>query len=210
MKNTTRYRVIELLELLSGSVLPIIFWVSLIFGFDAPYIAMLTIIAALLHELGHIVAIGVFVKCDAKIRGHASGFRIRGNGTISYGREIAIILSGPLVNVALYLICIPLGHIFGNYVKMIGYINLATGVSNLLPIEGHDGYGAIRLFLNKHGWTSCIKALEIFSFSACIALTFSSLHLIDRLGEGYWIFGLFFCTMLSKLSFLGKYDIFGE
>ena len=210
MENMTRYRVIELLELLSSSVLPIIFWVSLIFGFDAPYIAILTIIAAILHEIGHIVAIHVFTKGDAKIRGHASGFRIKGNGPISYAREIAVTLSGPATNLAIYLVCIPLGQLLGTYVKMIGYINLATGVSNLLPIEGHDGYGAIRLLLTKRGRTGCIKALEIFSFCVCITVTFASLHLIDRFGEGYWIFGLFFCTMLSKLSFFVKYDIFGE
>ena len=210
MKKVTRYRLIEFFELIANSVLPIIFWVSVIFGFDAPYVAILTIIAALVHEAGHLAAIRIFSGKNARLRAHASGFRINQGKATSYLAEAAVVLSGPCVNILIYLLSLLFANALDGYVKILGYINLATGVSNLLPIEGYDGYRAICVLLTKSNRSDWIRLLDVFSFSVCVLISFASLHLIDKLGEGYWIFGLFFFTMLSKLSFLVKYDIFGE
>lgn len=210
MKNSTRYRIIEILDLLSGSILPIIFWMSLIFGFDTTYIAMLTVISALIHELGHGIAISVLNRRGASIRGHASGFRIRQEEMMSYPKEIAVLLGGPLVNILIFLLTLPFGNAMSGYVRILGYVNLATGVSNLLPFEGYDGYGALCMLLCQRDAEHLVKRLEIFSFILSILVTFAALHLIDAFGEGYWIFGLFFFTVLSKLAKFGKYDIFRE
>ena len=40
---------LKILDELSGSFLPLLFWASVMFGFDAPYIALLTIISAIIH-----------------------------------------------------------------------------------------------------------------------------------------------------------------
>lgn len=210
MKKITRYRIIEVLQLLAGSVLPIIFWVSVIFGFDAPYFAILTIISAVIHELGHGLAISVLSDTGGGIRGHSTGFRIRTESMLSYPREIAILLAGPCINILIFLLTIPFGEALSGYLKVLGYINLATGASNLLPLEGYDGYGALCAFYRARGSERRIKLLEHVSFTLSVCLTFCSLHLIDKFGEGYWIFGLFFFTVLSKLAIFGKYDIFGE
>ena len=210
MKNLTRYRIIELLELLAGSVLPIIFWVSLIFGFDAPYLAILTIISALMHEMGHTVAIFILSKEKASLRGHSTGFRIKTTDILPYPLEITILLAGPCVNVCAFLLTLPFGDALCGYVRMLGYINLATGVSNLLPLEGYDGYGALCTLFRSRGKAHLIKLLELFSFILSVSVTFLALYFIDTFGEGYWIFGLFFFTVLSKLIKFGKYDIFRE
>ena len=210
MKNFTRYRVIEILQLLSGSVLPIIFWVSLIFGFDVPYIAVLTIISAVLHEIGHCIAIRIVNGKGAEIRGHASGFRIKRSESLSSRDEIFILLAGPGVNVMLFLLTWPLGNALDGYIRTLGIVNLVTGISNLMPFEGYDGYGAVCEMLHSVGRADLVKRLEVISFILSIAVTFASLYFIERFGEGYWIFGLFFFTVLSKLVKFGKYDIFGE
>ena len=57
MKFSTVLMMIKILKTLSESILPIFFWVLMIFGMDVPYIAILTIIAAVIHEIGHIEAI---------------------------------------------------------------------------------------------------------------------------------------------------------
>lgn len=209
MKNLTRYRIIEFLKLLSGSILPIVFWVSLIFGFDVPYIAVLTLVCAAVHEIGHSVAISLF-KGKKELRGHSSGFRIRKGGILSYSSEIAILLAGPLVNICIFLLTLPFGNALSGYVRILGFINLATGISNLLPIEGYDGYGALCMILRSRGVAHLIRLLEAFSFMLSVFITFVALHLIDVFGEGYWIFGLFFFMMLSKLINFGKYDILEE
>ena len=210
MKNSTRYRVIEALELFAGSILPIIFWVSVIFGFDAPYVAILTILSAIIHEIGHYSVILYFTEKRTEIRGHATGFRIKQSIILSYPKEIAILLAGPLSNMIIFILTLPFGYLLSGYLKFFGYINLATGISNLLPLEGYDGYGALYTFFRSRGAGHLIKRLEIFSFIFSITVTFISLHLIDLFGEGYWIFGLFFFTMLSKLMNFEKYDIFEE
>lgn len=210
MKIGTKKQIIEIMELLAYSILPMIFWVSIIFGFDAPYVAVLTIISAVIHELGHYAAIAYFTKENAKVRPHASGFRIKRSSQLSYGKEIAILLAGPIANLVLFFLSIPLGNSFEGYAKIFGYINLATGLSNLLPFEGYDGYGAARYTLGYFGKEELIRHLEAFSFILGVAATFVALHLIDRFSEGYWIFGLFFFATLSKLAKYGKYDIFEQ
>ena len=210
MKSSNHYRIIEVLELFASSILPIIFWISIIFGFDTPYIAILTILSAAIHEIGHYTMIVYFTERKTEIRGHATGFRIKHNTFLSYPKEIAILLAGPISNIIIFILTLPFGYALSGYLKFFGYINLATGISNLLPLEGFDGYGALSTFFRYKGATHMIKKLEIFSFIFSIAATFISLHLIDLFGEGYWIFGLFFFTMLSKLMNFEKYDIFGE
>lgn len=209
MKNTARYRIIEIMELLAGSVLPIIFWVSVIFGFDTPCVAILTIIAAVIHELGHYFAIAI-LSGGGVLRGHSSGFRIKRQEALSYGKEIAVLLAGPGMNIAFFIICLLFADHLDGYVKLFGYINLATGLSNLLPLEGYDGYGALRELFYFSGKEEPVRKLEAFSFAVSVFLTFISLYLIDRFSEGYWIFGLFFVATLSKLANFGKYDIFGR
>lgn len=210
MKNSTRSRIIEISELLAGSILPIIFWISVIFGFDTPDVAILTIISAVIHESGHCIAILFFSKSTPSLRGHSTGFRIRQEKLLSYSQEIGILLAGPCMNLLIFLITLPFVNALHGYVRILGYINLATGISNLLPLEGYDGYGAISMLLKNRGAGGLIKFLESFSFILSVTLTFISLHLIDIFGEGYWIFGLFFFTAISKLIKMGKYDIFEE
>ena len=203
-------RVIEILELIAGSVLPIIFWVSIIFGFDLPYIAVLTIIAAVIHELGHYIAIAVLSDAPAPIHGHSSGFRIKRTGRLSYKKEIVILLAGPLINLSVFLILIPFGNSLFGYMKIFGYVNLITCLSNLLPFEGYDGYNALRELFGYIGKESLERRLENASFVIGVGITFIALYLIDRFSEGYWIFGLFFFATVSKLAKFGKYAIFEQ
>jgi hypothetical protein len=210
VKNSTRYRIIEICELLCGSVLPIVFWLSLIFGFDAPYVAILTVICAVAHELGHIGTIYAFTGDESRIRGHSSGFRISRSSPLSYRKEIAILLAGPLVNIVTAIVLWQFGDLLFGYIRIFAVLNLATGLSNLMPIEGYDGYGAICEIFRAVGHPQMIKKLEAFSFVLSVSVTFIALYLIERFGEGYWIFGLFFFGTVSKLVSFGKYDIFGE
>ncbi len=210
MKKLTRYRLKEALELLSGSILPMLFWLTLIFGFDAPYVAILTVICAVIHEVGHYIAILMLSSKASRLRGHISGFRIKLNTKLTYKNEILILIAGPASNIAIFLILIPFSCNIGEYLRLFSFLNLVTGISNLLPVEGYDGYEALYSLFQAIGNEGLIRRLNEFSFLFSSCATFFSLYLIDRFGEGYWIFGLFFVTTLSKLVFFGKYDIFRE
>ena len=129
---------------------------------------------------------------------------------MSYGEEMMLYLSGPLANLAFSLFLLPFLAISEQFVKEFCIINTFTMLSNLLPVEGYDGYGALVMLFRSKGKEHLTRRLEILSFILSILVTFAALHLIEVFGEGYWIFGLFFFTVLSKLANFGKYDIFEQ
>lgn len=210
MQNYTRRRIIAVLEGLAGGILPLLFWMLLIFGFDTPYVAVLTIIAAIIHELGHSLAIIALSGTGHIPCAHISGFRIKRNECLGYKEEILILLMGPFFNIAAFAISIPfLGYMDG-YIKIFAGINLMTALSNLLPVESYDGYGALKLIFTMTESETPLRLIEFISFSICLIISFLSLYLINKFGSGYWIFGVFFFMMLTKLVKFGKDSIFEE
>ena len=84
---------------------------------------------------------------------------------------------------------------------IIGTVNIFTALSNLLPIKGYDGYGALRAIIKKHELPNKFSsALSITSSSLVFAFCIFSLYLIDRYNGGYWIFGVFFVSMIKELK----------
>ena len=185
-----------------------LFWVLLIFGFDVPYVAVLTIICAVIHELGHVFSISRMNAGESLPKGHLSGFRIKRKVVLGYREEIIILLMGPLFNIIAFLLTIPFSSMMSGYVRIFGLLNLATAISNLLPVEGYDGYGILIEIFKSTENHKMITRLEFFSFVFSVAVSFLSLYLIDKFGSGYWIFGIFFAIMLTKLIKYGKSAIF--
>ncbi len=203
-------RFISFMQWMTNSILPVIFWVLLIFGFDAPYFAVLTLLSALIHELGHILSILAFGGIMQMPRGHISGFRIKRHTALTYRREIFILLSGPMANIAASCIGLLFIGNLGEYAVAFVIINTATAISNLLPIEGYDGYGIMFQIFSSRNMSLAIRMLERSSFVIMVVLTFLSLYLIEKFGSGYWIFAMFFCMMIAKLTKFGNFNIFEE
>ncbi|MBR7117474.1 MAG: hypothetical protein IKC87_07195 [Clostridia bacterium] len=198
MKKIILTRTLSVMRYLAQSVLPIIFWCSLLFGFDSPDIAILTVLSALIHELGHITVI-ILTKREAKLDAHVSGFRIR-TSSASYRDEILQLLGGPFSNILFFLVTIPFFNALEGYIALFGIVNLLTGLSNLVPIEGYDGYGIIKRLLLINNLDIGERVLSAFSFSLSVILTFLSLYLLYRFGEGYWVFGVFIVLLLNKIK----------
>lgn len=195
-KNNKAQTVVQTL----GGILPILFWMSVIFGFEEESMAIATIIAAIIHECGHVLFL-TLSKNKMKIKGVLSGFRIRSNKIMSYGQEALLYLSGPLANITAVSVLLVFAELFDVTDKKAITANLLTAISNLLPIHGYDGYGALRALVGK---SECFYIAEsilqlissLFTFAFCML----SLYFIDRYGEGYWIFAVFFISMLRDLS----------
>ena len=184
-----------------SEVLPVFFWAFLIFGMDESSMATMTIVAALIHELGHIGYIYWIKKGIPGLRGVPSGFRIKSKIALSYSEEIGMYLFGPLVNIAAFAICSYGAFYLGESMWNFALINLATAVSNLLPIKGYDGYGIIRAIILKgeaREWA--LSGLSLISTGLIFLLCIFSLYLIDRYGGGYWIFFIFFISMLKHFK----------
>ena len=198
---------IKAFKTLANDILPIFFWTFLIFGFDSPDIAVLTILSAATHEIGHIL--GGACADSLRVRSHLSGFRIK-LGSFGYSRDIAVLSGGPLANLAVFLLCLPFADVFNGYLSIIGCVNLMTAISNLLPVEGYDGYGVIKKLLERHEAERALIALEWASFLLSATLTLLSLYLLLKYGEGYWIFGVFFITAAGKIRQYVKQDVSGD
>lgn len=179
------------------AVLPALFWLAIIFGFDKPYIAILTLIAAAIHEAGHIAAISLLKKESLSLpRAITAGFRIKVRN-LSYKEEAVIALAGPFINLAVGFLTLMIFSA-SEYMTAFALINLLTGFSNLLIIEGFDGYKAVNAILSEI--LPIYKSDDItkkISFALSLILTFFSLYLLLRFGEGYWVFAVFFCIAIK-------------
>lgn len=183
---------------IAEGILPFLFWVLIIFGFDKPYIAVLTILSALIHELGHVLAF-LFFDGRVTLKSHLSGFRIKNYG-MGYAKEILALAAGPLINLAIFVLLSPLSKSPDGYMEVFGYINLLTALSNLLPIEGYDGYGIMKKSCEALNLSFALRALPFISFSLTVLFTFFSLYLLLIYGEGYWICAIFFLLLIEKIT----------
>lgn len=179
-----------------SSLLHPIFWCLLIFGFEEPCYAVATLICAVVHEIGHLA----FAE-KKKIRGVLSGFRIESSSMESYRQRILTYLGGPLANVLFFILCLALNPVFEGYFLLLGIFSLATAASNLLPIEGYDGYGILLSIIEMCELDEKFyRLLSCISHAMILCLCMLSLYLIDRRGGGYWIFAIFFALMIKGIN----------
>ena len=180
--------------------LPLSFWILVIFGFDKVYIAVLTIISSLIHETGHLLALK---NSSKNITPTTRGFKITNNVNSGYSNLIIVYLMGPLTNIFFgFLFAIFYGK--SEYLFLLSIINFATAISNLLPIEGYDGYGIIKILLEKNNKISKIITLKKVSDTIVVLMVFFSLYIIGKAGHGYWIFLVFFISLITQM--LKKYN----
>ncbi len=191
-------------------ILPLVFWMLVMLAFDSASAAILTLLSALIHEGGHLIAIKPYKR--GVPRADISGFKID-TGRLSYKEELIGALGGPLANILLSLILfIPfeISPELAYYIKLFALINLMSGISNLFPLMGYDGYKIIycAVILAANDALRAERAVIRVSFLFSTLLTFCSLYLLLRLGEGYWLFALCFSLTLSTVIKGQKHTIY--
>jgi Zn-dependent protease len=163
--------------------------------------AITSLICALIHEFGHLVCIFIIGKTKLNLRGAINGFRIKSSGMYSYKEEMLIYLSGPIANITSFLICCIFSLVTTKNFILIGIVHLITAFSNLLPIKGYDGYGALRAIIgNREFSDKALYILSLISTSLIFSFCVLSLYIIDRLNGGYWIFAVFFVSMIKEFK----------
>lgn len=183
-------------------LLPIVFWLLFLYGFDEPAVAGLTLIAAVIHECGHEFYLLFKRGHTSSLRGSLTGFRISTTAGLSYFEEAMLYFCGPLAN----FIAAAFSYVFlcfgSEYTMLFSIINIASGLANLLPVEGYDGYGIIRAVLSHlNAGKSAYMLLSAISLTVIFTMCFVSLYLMDRLDSGYWIYAVFITALISKISF---------
>jgi Zn-dependent protease len=155
---------------------------------------------ALLHELGHLAAL-LLIGASGNMRAHVSGFRLNCQRLLSYKEEIFVSLSGPLINLLLAAVILFLPFNNG-YLTDVFVISLLTAISNLLPIEGHDGERILRISLLSSRKTegAAIGVCSSLSFILSAFFAIFSLYLILRGDLGYWIYIVFSVFLVKKIK----------
>ena len=176
----------------------LLFWTILMLSFSDFKMTMLTIASALIHELGHIISLLILRKSFSFPTLVSSGFRIKTNSLLSYKEEIFVCACGPLINIMVFLSFL---YKFPDF----SVINLATALSNLLPIPGYDGYKILSNGISIRKDEELVKKImpHITVFISAVAV-FLSLFLILYFNGGYWIFAVFFLVLLRKILFFQK------
>ena len=136
-----------------------------LFYTDRQNIVSLSVMACILHELGHIFAIRCLGSHVKEISITIVGAEIKTERLLDYRSEGIVALCGPCVNFLLAMLFgIPeWGHVFAG-------INLALGSLNLLPVHPLDGGRMLRAAL-----AYLIDASWADQVSECLGLVFSVL-----------------------------------
>ncbi len=110
---------------------------------DGTFYAALLLIAALLHEIGHLL---MLKSCGISLEGlsfRALGIEIVTGDMryIPYRKEMLIAMAGPAANLLAFLLTILFVNFVGNIdgALFFAVVNIALAGINLMPVEGLDG-----------------------------------------------------------------------
>ena len=174
------------------------FWLCLLFALDAPYLAVFTLLSLVWHELFHVIAFW-HLKKHARMQTRLYGLRLFPVGTLSYKEERRIAAAGPIGGGIGAILAFSLMPLAPEFFLDFALCHLFTSLSNLLPIEGYDGYRILESTLAIHS-LKCTDALArgiSFVFSALLALL--ALFIFGILGAGLWASGAFLFALLSAI-----------
>ena len=161
------------------------------------YLSLAALVAAGLHELGHL-AVARFCKVPIKeLKLDIFGAAITPAGEFaSYKKEIAVALGGPFVNLFCFAAFAPAFIDEHEFLSFFLAASAFLGVLNLLPIESFDGgrliYCLVALFINPH---AAEKTLSVLSVFCLFVLWMISVYLMIKLGASLSMFVFSFALM---------------
>ena len=149
--------------------------ITLIFVMDKSYTAIIGLISAFIHEIGHLIAIYL---TKGKIKQVTFGLInvdiVKEDYTLNSNikNELLIFSSGPLIN---FIIALIFGFLNttnnSELYKLISYQNIFLGIVNLLPINSLDGGKILESILSrKLEYNLSERILSITSFIFLVPL----------------------------------------
>lgn len=148
-------------------------------------LVLVTLAAALLHELGHVAAARLLNIPLRELRLSTLGARlVLQSGLLSYGAEWALCAAGPIFSLLGAAVAMLLRDTVPS-AELFAMVSLFLGVLNLLPIRSFDGGRMADALL--HRWMSERWAdgiLNASSFLCLFLLWASAVYLLLRAGEG--------------------------
>ncbi len=156
--------------------------IALMLAGDKTGLALPTLFAVMVHELGHIFAMWLLESTPKSIRLIPASVQITRSMSSKYKNDIIVSLTGPAVNLVLFL-TLYINHIaFKNEVVLYySLINLIVGLFNLLPVTGLDGGAALfSVIAKKYDVNKALLTLKITTLSIGMAVLFLAVSLTIR------------------------------
>ncbi len=164
---------------------------------DRSGIALMTVLAAALHECGHLCAAKALHIPLRAMKLDLLGARLDVSGRgISYGEEWLLSAGGPLASLICAAAAAPLWALT-RYAMIFSCASLLLGILNLLPIRTFDGGRMLESFLLYHTSPRTTNAvISIVSFLFLFLIWAFAVYVLLRVGDGLSLL----CFSMSLLS----------
>ncbi len=155
--------------------------------------------AIFLHEMGHLFMMWVLECAPKRIKLIPASIQITTPFQKRYRNDILTAVSGPAVNILLFLTLYFNFLAFGNQVTLyFALLNLVIGAFNLLPVKGLDGGTILYCVLAKYKGPE--KATLILKFitlilASVIIITAITLSLRGKINISFYIMGIYLLIM---------------
>ena len=117
---------------------------TLCFLIDETGIAVLGLLAGVMHECGHLIMVILTGFAPKRVAFEMTGIRMeQPTECMSDKKEVAVLLAGSLVNGIFAVVSFLVGW------EAFGSVHLVLGVLNLLPMKGLDGGKLLILFFSR-------------------------------------------------------------
>ena len=154
------------------------------------------ILAALLHECGHLIMMRRFRVTVKTVRLRVFDILIESGGIQSPSADALITLAGPMMNLLCFVLFIP-------WSEKLALPHLALGVFNLLPVMSLDGGHLLHIFLQKkYSSMACDKILRLTTFITILPLMTAGIFLLLNSGYNYSLLAI--SLYLTAVLFLKK------
>ena len=171
------------------------------------YLSLAALVAAALHECGHILAAKLCGIPLVDMRLGIFGATLKTDRSLcSYGKEIILAAAGPAANLVCFALC-SLFPVRTDATELLSIASLCLAILNLLPVSELDGgrivYCALASLFSVGVASRIVGAL---SFAIIFSLWSLSVYLILRLGASLSLF-VFSCFLFCKIFIKNAYEI---
>lgn len=176
----------------------LVFWLCMLYGSDEIAVATSTLLCVAVHEVSHVAILQTRGRLLCP-RARAYGFKISIKD-FSYRQKMIATAAGPLANLLCALLLLPFIK-YSPYLAELAFLNFMTALSNLIPISGTDGYNLIFFTLeNASTQKRAYLILESVSLALNIFIFLVSAYIVLRIGESFWIWAIFFFSLVRNLE----------
>lgn len=177
---------------------------------DRSRLALAALIAAAMHEAGHLAAAKALAIPVRSLRFHLLGAElIPGGRLLSYGKEFLLCIAGPLSSLFFAALPAPCWS-FSPFAVSLSCASLVLGILNLLPIRAFDGGRMLESAISAGFSPAVSDTILTFTSLVFLFLLWSiAVYFLLRAGDGLslWCFSM---SLFSRFFAALKQEDSGE